>query len=1837
MLGRNSKTSEKETFGGVFDCLYDRYFTVLSADSFFYQLLGYSEEEFYQTFQNHLIDIIYEEEKQRILQEVEHQIHNNRVFMYENRWICKNGDIKWIWISAQLLEDQETSYFHCIFHDITNAKQSLEKLQVSEKRFQAILSETQDIVFEMDVKKQQVYYSENYEKKFGYSVPLENFPSGMLASDIVYHEDKCRLQEAFQSLRNGADSMKCEYRLKYRNEGYRWVEASATAIRDEQGNLSSIIGIIMDIHDKKKEIIETRREAALDPMTNVFNRRAFLHEFERLKKEKEQLCIILVDVDDFKLINDKFGHLKGDYVLLDIASILTSVFPKQLIGRYGGDEFIVCVYDYTSKEDVLKQIHEVQMNIEKKEQLKHKVKINCSIGLSFYPEHGDDFYTLFNKADLAMYRAKREGKNQYCVFSDTPAFQIKPQKVMKKSFHDEVLEYAIHLFMIHPENQQAIPALLQHVGSVFAYDRIVIYENNLKAFSWHRQEQYQMKTDEQLPDDMYLQEMGNIVFYEKIEDMENTALQTWFQARNVCSASLIALEEKGLSNLLLCFEDCHAERKNIEEERYTLQIVSEIIAILLLRERSVDALQKYRLEQIQFLMNYTPGGLLVTYFEPGLPFCFANPKMLDMLGYHSEAELMEASQGIIYNLIFAADRQEIEDSMHKQIQENGEYDIEYRMIHKDGNLVWMNDKGKLFQTQENKEAIVSICMDITKEKEYQSQLQVYRESSNGGAFINRVDEAFTLLYANDLFYRIYEISQEDFIKQGSRCIELIHPQDRAYVSAEIRKAYMQHKEKVSIQFRALTKQGKIKWISLHGAFEQYEEQTVMNGFILDVSKEHQLQEEIAHKELIYRTALRTSHINVWEYDVKTKTLYLTDSVTELHGYARVIENIPESLFACEVIHPLSISCVKHVYEALDEGIADIQCEVLMKGKADEYHWQRIHYHMIYDAEQKPSIAVAISEDITQAKKEKLRMNQEQIDRIIQHNKTYPISFRCNLSENKIDIVNSQIIDTSALRTYDDLLGFQKDYVAGEDDSIRFQNILNRDNLISHFLQGMNVLSCAYRRKDAHGSISWVEALGYVSIDANGQDISITGVMQNIEEIKKIEAQVPKAIEVNAFGIYKEDSFIDMVDIVLSHHVHEPCAFLLFQLTTTYVDERQRKQGMGEWITYLKLCFQNPYIIGEMKESYIGVFLYRQVDENMIHDTLSTCTSLLNTSPYQNTVDCGGVMDKDVSFETLYKDAKQILLETQKQEHTTHRIKVENLWEKKEGLLYNDKHVAIDWSLPDFIDRIQKTHSPETAIRMVLQELLSYYRGKQVFVYDMQQEEVLYQDVMDDSSSSNNGASFLSIKHVLTFMKDSDLPVYVQEDTLRKEFCIEAVQPYILYALKEDNQQIGVLGIYCPRQNASRLNFVRIIGSVLLSILMKRNIYHKMKELQHIDAVTHVYNGNRLRQYMQEIQENSLHALGVIYLDINGLKDINRLYGTHYGDELLIKVSNLLKQYVQHAHIFRYAGDEFMVITENISFEVFLTTCRELRVALMEICDIAMGSSWAQKQISIQNLINNAEEQVSLEKQKYYLEKGSAVHYKYTEAMQQLLDAIQRGHFKMYLQQKVDSTNLHVVGAEALVRYEDDTYGLVSPAKFIPFLETTGLIYYVDIYMYEEVNRLLAEWKKQGIPLIPISLNFSRITLLENQLVEHMNEINQRYGIDKDLIEIEITETIGEIERQTIIRICAQIEQAGYRLALDDFGSKYSNIAFLSDIHFHTLKFDKGLVDYLIGNKSSRWILESMISLCRKLNIYNVAEGVEQKEQVEILRELGCTYIQGYYYSKPVPYEIFDNSRNHRDD
>lgn len=240
----------------------------------------------------------------------------------------------------------------------------------------------------------------------------------------------------------------------------------------------------------------------------------------------------------------------------------------------------------------------------------------------------------------------------------------------------------------------------------------------------------------------------------------------------------------------------------------------------------------------------------------------------------------------------------------------------------------------------------------------------------------------------------------------------------------------------------------------------------------------------------------------------------------------------------------------------------------------------------------------------------------------------------------------------------------------------------------------------------------------------------------------------------------------------------------------------------------------------------------------------------------------------------------------------------------------------------------------------------------------------------------------------------------------------------------------------------------------------------------------------------------------------------------------------------------------------------------------------------------------------------------------SDSLSSLLYDIQHGYYQMYLQPKMDIRTNTVVGAEALVRYCRDGK-VLPPSKFISTFEDKGLIFHIDLFIFEEVCKQLKVWQQEGRTLYPISLNFSRITLLNDHLIQKMNEIQQKYRISRKWIEIEITESVGEIDRKLLKQLGMKISDHGYRLSLDDFGVRYSNIALLSLLPFHSLKLDRSIVQEMSDNTKLQVMIENLIQLCKKLDIVFIAEGIETMAQKDMLKRLGCTIIQGFLVNKPL--------------
>ncbi len=412
-------------------------------------------------------------------------------------------------------------------------------------------------------------------------------------------------------------------------------------------------------------------------------------------------------------------------------------------------------------------------------------------------------------------------------------------------------------------------------------------------------------------------------------------------------------------------------------------------------------------------------------------------------------------------------------------------------------------------------------------------------------------------------------------------------------------------------------------------------------------------------------------------------------------------------------------------------------------------------------------------------------------------------------------------------------------------------------------------------------------------------------------------------------------------------------------------------------------------------------------------------------------------------------------------------------------------------------------------------------------------------------------------------------------------------------------------------------------------IIKKNLKSELNLEKNYDTLTGVLNRNAYRKYEKAYDSDSIHNIGVLCLALNELNNINHTAGILAGDQILLNLADILKTQFYHKPIFRLNGNEFLVIMKNINYELFLQEIDILIKSLEKIgLSMTYGKAWSSDEKELNHLVNSAIYLRKMENQKNKQLISSNNMYKRNTLMSELMLAIESKEYEIFLQPKISLESNKLSGAEALIRKRNPEGGYIPPDKFIPILEHHYLIQYIDLFVFEEVFKLLESWQKQGKELIPISLNFSRRTLLEDDIIRMVLDIKNKYNIDPKYVEIEVTESIGDLEKQAICTVLKGIESMGISILLDDFGVKYSNLTILSDISFDGLKLDKSMVKNLGENTTNEVIMKNIICMCKDLNIKTIAEGVETNEQESILRSMNCDMVQGYLYSKPLPVSEF---------
>ncbi|HBF0843093.1 EAL domain-containing protein [Clostridioides difficile] len=434
-----------------------------------------------------------------------------------------------------------------------------------------------------------------------------------------------------------------------------------------------------------------------------------------------------------------------------------------------------------------------------------------------------------------------------------------------------------------------------------------------------------------------------------------------------------------------------------------------------------------------------------------------------------------------------------------------------------------------------------------------------------------------------------------------------------------------------------------------------------------------------------------------------------------------------------------------------------------------------------------------------------------------------------------------------------------------------------------------------------------------------------------------------------------------------------------------------------------------------------------------------------------------------------------------------------------------------------------------------------------------------------------------------------------------------------------------------------------IAIIFYIIYIKKSNEKEILSLAYEDKVTYIGNQNKFYRECSKylLDKPSLNYI-IVYFDINNFKMINDTFGYEFGDNLLITIAKALKEELTEGEVYaRLSSDYFAIFCDykNGRNKIIgkLDSIRnniESNLSIVFEISLCVGIYFVEEgEVDIQKAVNKANMARSVAKGKNinYAIYNEDVRNKLSEESMILDDikiALVKNQFEVYYQPKFSLVNGEMIGSEALIRWNHPEHGFISPAVFIPIAEKSKLILKIGRFVFERVCTDLSEWKKQGKKIVPVSVNLSRVELYQPDIVKFINKTIQMYNLSSDLIEIEITETVAINELNILKNVLNELRKYGFSISMDDFGTGYSSISCLRDMPIDILKLDKSFLDGIEDDERSRNIAKSIVSLAKSLDLVVIIEGVESKEQAELMKQFGCDLVQGFYFARPMPAKNF---------
>lgn len=422
-----------------------------------------------------------------------------------------------------------------------------------------------------------------------------------------------------------------------------------------------------------------------------------------------------------------------------------------------------------------------------------------------------------------------------------------------------------------------------------------------------------------------------------------------------------------------------------------------------------------------------------------------------------------------------------------------------------------------------------------------------------------------------------------------------------------------------------------------------------------------------------------------------------------------------------------------------------------------------------------------------------------------------------------------------------------------------------------------------------------------------------------------------------------------------------------------------------------------------------------------------------------------------------------------------------------------------------------------------------------------------------------------------------------------------------------------------------------------------------KELKYraeYDTLTNIFNKAKFFQVTKEmLLRNPEGKFVFVRLDIEKFQLINTFFGMEEGDKLLKYIAKEIEIIADKRTGVTYGrieADIFgicMQYREEDEIIRFMEGTRELfggyhlefdivpafGIYVVDDCNLSINDMYDRANLAVKHCKGNY-----IQNYAFYTPEMSDEIIKEQRIVNSMKNALERDEFVLYLQPKYELQSNTIGGAEVLVRWDSPSRGMIAPGEFIPVFERNGFIMKLDFYVWDKTCQLLQKWLAEGKEPYPISVNISRVSLYNPKLVEIICGLVEKYGIPRELLQLELTESAYTSNPVAIKETMERFQKEGFSILMDDFGSGYSSLNVLKDIAVDILKIDMKFLSDTDKQGRSENILASVVRMAKWLNMPVVAEGVERREQVSFLRSIGCEYVQGYYFAKPMPVEEYEN-------